>query len=516
MNRRELIEQLSEDVLTYVMHGSLPEEHLAAEIKPDALDDRFYDYEMLIRLHFILDPAVVSFVESLPNRLRSIKTQTRRVSSESKGGLDGRINWTETIKRRHSRNPKDRSLFVCENRSENYDIDENIVLKRLLALVYSTIEECEEYLSRDYEWVTDRWKRSEDLVQTMRDVFERNVHVTRIREPGVYEPTPRMVQRATESRSEIYREASRLLVRYQRTLDGDEASIRDLLDRTAITPDDDETLFELFVLFRYIEAIEELSDERFRLRTIESGSQEVAKLVDEDDEIVIYHDSSARDRGLSFLSDVPEKEPETLSRTEFVEREARVVTDEYFVDRSFRATTGRPDVIVLEVTSGDNTKYLITEVKYSSRPETVHRGIRETLEYLAFLRDDDDFVHEDRDYFGSGWNGVLVVQDMDETETAPLHEQRSIRILQASEVKSKLTDILDRIVWSRRSSPSPSRRPAGSRAFARRPRRPTRPWTASKPSRCPIPTTWPTTSTDTSTPRNAPRNSTSRSSGRTR
>lgn len=445
MNRQALVEQLSEDILTYVMHGSFPDEHLASEIKPDALDERFYEYEMLIRLHFILDPDVISFVESLPSRLRSIKTQTKRVSTESRGGLDGRINWTETIKHRHSRNPTDPSLFVCENRSENYDIDENVVLKRLLALIYSTIDECEEYLSRDYEWVTERWKESDDLIGTMREIFERNVHVTRIREPEAYEPTPRMIQRATESRNKIYQDASRLLRQYHRTLEGDENAIRDLLHRTAITPDDDETLFELFVLFRYIEAIEELSDDRFRLRTIESGSQEVAKLVDENAEIVIYHDNSARDRGLSFLSDVPDKDPDDLSRTEFVEREARLVTDEYFIDRSFRTTTGRPDVIVLEVQSDSNTEYLITEVKYSTRPETIQQGIRETLEYLAFLRDGGDLVHEDQEYFGSGWNGILVVQDMDR-ETASIEEQRSIRILQATELESQLTEVLERII----------------------------------------------------------------------
>ena len=446
MDRAALIEQLSEDVLAYVMHGSFPSEHVAAEIKPDALDERFYEYEMLVRLHFVLDPDVVSFVESLPSRLRNIKTRTKRVPNESRGGIDGRINWTETIKRRHSHTPGDRSLFVCETRSESYDVDENVVLKRLLALIYSTIDECEEYLSRDYEWVTERWKESDDLIETMRRVFERNVHVTRIREPEAYEPTPRMVQRAERSRDGIYRDASRLLRRYRRTLEGDRTAIRELLHRTAITPDDDETLFELFVLFRYIDAIEQLSDEQFRLRTIESGSQEVAKLIDGDTEIVLYHDNSARDRGLSFLSDVPDKEPEDLSRTELVQREARIVTDEYFVDRSFRSTTGRPDVIVLEVQSGSNTEYLITEVKYSTRPETVSQGIRETLEYLTFLRDDGELVHDEKGHFGSGWNGVLVVQDIDEYETASLEEQRSIRILQAAELESKLTEVLGQVI----------------------------------------------------------------------
>jgi hypothetical protein len=446
MNREELIEQLSEDILTYVMHGSFPEEHLAKEIKLEGLDERFYEYGMLIRLHFILDPDVVSFVESLPSRIRNIKTQTKRVSNEARGGLDGQINWAETIKLRHSRNPNDGSLFVCESRSENYDIDENVVLKRLLALIYSTIDECEEYLNRDYEWVTERWQQGDDLVQTMREIFERNVHVARIREPEGYEPTPRMMERAAESRNELYKDASQLLRRYQQTVEGDEAEIRRLLHRTAITPDDDETLFELFVLFRYIETIEELVEDQFRLRTIKSDSQEVANLVNGDVEIAVYHDNSARDRGLSFLSNVPEKEAENLSRTEFVEREARVVTDKYFVDRSFRTTTGRPDVIVLEVQSDSNTEYLITEVKYSTRPETVRQGIRETLEYLAFLRDDGDLVHNEQDYFGSGWNGVLVIQDMDERETASLEDQQSLRILQASELESQLSEVLERIV----------------------------------------------------------------------
>ncbi|WP_197428413.1 hypothetical protein [Halapricum sp. CBA1109] len=48
--------------------------------------------------------------------------------------------------------------------------------------------------------------------------------------------------------------------------------------------------------------------------------------------------------------------------------------------------------------------------------------------------------------FGTGWNGVLVVQDIDGSSTAPLDSQRSIRILQASEVETELETILDRIL----------------------------------------------------------------------
>jgi hypothetical protein len=447
MNRDELVAGLSEDILTYVMHGTFPEQHIASELKPTGLDERFDDYEALVRLHFILKPEVVDFVESLPQRLRSVKTQTESVRETSRGHVSGRISWSATVRKRYSTNPKDRSLFVCDNRSENYDIAENIVLKRLLSVIYRTLEDCERYLRADYEWVTDRWKENLELVETMQRIFERNVHVKRIRDPESYEPTERMLERAEESRSIVYTEAAGLLRSYHEALDADPDAMEDLLEKTAITPDDDETLLELYVLFRYVSAIESLTQESFTLSTIATDSQEVARMVDDETEIVLYHDNSARDRDLSFRSEELGKPRDELSRTEMVQRETHEVLSSYFTDEEFRHVTGRPDVIVLEIHSADRQEYLITEVKNSTRPETIRTGIKETLEYLAFLRDDDEFVfEEDTEYFGSGWNGLLVVQDIDGKETASLDEQRSIRILQASEVEARLQDVLEGVL----------------------------------------------------------------------
>jgi hypothetical protein len=446
MDRKALIESLTSDVLTYVMHGSFPEEYVAEQLKFAGLDERFDDFEMLVRLHFILRPAVVDFVEELPANLRRIKTQTRTVSAVSNGTVDGRIDWDGTIRERYSSNPRNRALFVCENRTENYDIDENIVLKRLLSLVHETLDECREYFEYDYDWVTERWRSNADLVETMRNVVERNVHVRRIRSPEEYEPTQRMLQRASKSRQPIYRSAASLLEQYRTTIRGEPSTIKELLERTTITPDDDETLFELYVLFRYISAIEDLSEEEFTLRTIESGSQEVARMSKDGNDIVLYHDSSARGRDLSFISDIFDKEFESLSRTERIHREAQKIANVYFTEDKFSTATRRPDVIVLKIEHEQQTSYLITEVKCSTRPETIRTGIKETLEYLAFLREDGELVNERPHVFGSGWNGLLVVQDMPETATAELSEQRSIRILEASKLDSTLHTVLERVL----------------------------------------------------------------------
>lgn len=446
MNREELLDRLSQDILAYVMHGEFPEHHFAQEIAPAELDERFHDYEMLVRLHFILRPDVVEFVETLPQHLRSIKTQTATVSNVRRGTVEGRINWAATTRERHSKNPEDHSIFVCDNRTENYDIDENIVLRRLLGMIFETLREAEQYLEQDYAWVNDRWKGESDLVDEMRDIFRRNVHLTRIREPDEYEPTERMLQRAHESRQEVYRDAAELLSRYRETLSGDPGAIRELLDQTAITPDDDETLFELFVLFRYVSVIEGMANDRFTISTIERGSQEVARLESDGRSVVLYHDSAARAEDLEFISDIKDKHVEALSRTEKIKYEKRRLAGQYFPDAEVKYRTGRPDVIVLQITSGDREEYLITEVKYSSGQETVERGIEELLEYLAFLRDDGDLVFEEPDIFGSGWNGLLAIRDVKEQETDGLEDQEPIQILQASELETNLEKILEHTI----------------------------------------------------------------------
>ena len=447
MRRQELVDAVAEDLFTYVMQGSLSERHVAAEIKPNGLDERFEDFETLVDLHFVLRPEVVDFVDALPHRIRNIKTQTKNVQTVSRGEISGRISWDSTVKARSAQAPGDRSLFVCDSRHESYDIDENVVLKQLLSIVYTTLDECEMYLEQEYDWVTDQWEENLELVDRLRKLFERNVHVTRIREPETYEPTDRMIQTAESARNEIYRDAAALLQELRASRRADETALKNLLEETTITPDDEETLFELYVLFEYVKAIEDHQDGETTVATIETDRQEVAKVESEEGtDVVLYHDNAAGDRDLSFVPELSEKPEWELSRAERIQRESRNVVEQYFKDQRMELHTNRPDVIVLEIQHEKDYEYLITEVKYSTSVETVKRGVKETLEYLAFLRQDDRLVFTDDSPFGSGWNGVLVVQDMDGRDTASLDEQSSIRILQAGELETFIPEVLDKVL----------------------------------------------------------------------
>ncbi|AXG08212.1 hypothetical protein DU500_17115 (plasmid) [Haloplanus rubicundus] len=448
MNREAIIDQLSHDIVSYVMAGSFEKHQIAREIKPEDLDERFEDYRLLLNLHFILKDDVVEFVRKLPKRLRSISTETKTVSRTRRGTVDGHINWGATVKKRYSQNPSDSSLFVCDNRSEDYDTPENLVLKRLISIIYETIEQAEEYIKQQYSWAKDTWRGEEELIDELKRIVERNVHVRRIRSPENYEPTERMLIAAENSRKLIYQEAADLLRTHDSLVAGDRRELKALLNNTAITPDDDETLFELYVLFRFVSVLESVRSQQAQFKPIRAGRKEVAAFSG-DPELVLYYDQAGTDRDLSFVTE-EEISERSLSRSEKVQEVAHDISNQYF-DKEFQNYTNRPDVIVLEIRDPDSQtyEYLITEVKNSTRTSTIRTGIKEALEYLAFLRVDEEFVfggdESEEDYFGSGWNGLLVVQDLDR-ETAPLEEQSDseIKILQASELEDGLERVLDR------------------------------------------------------------------------
>jgi|GEM_PF-463712 len=460
MDRKNLLEGLSEDIYTYVMHGVIPESVVTKNIKPEDLDERFENFRLLMDLHFILKEDVVEFVELLSDRLREIKTQTKNRKRTYRGTTEGRIDWQSTLNKRYSENPDDPSLFVCEKRTEHYDIDENIVLKKLLSIIYHTLQDAEEIIKEDYEWLRKSWKDNEDLIDRLKNIFERNVHVIRIKEPSEYEPTDRMVFTALNSRKEVYREAGRLIRVRKRIQKGDEEEIEELLEDTAITPDDDETLFELFVLFKYISAIEDIYEDEFEVYTMKprkgSEKEEVARISGEKD-IILYHNSSAGDEGLSFKDpEIDDEDDEDLSRADIVQKKAYDTTIDYFIDdEGITNYTGRPDVIILEIKDEEEDEYgyLITEVKCSSKRDTIRRGIKETFEYLAFLRLEDENDFEFDDDLGDGWNGVLVIQDLEDEETKDFEEQEDmgIKILQASEIEDGFERILEEVIFPERA-----------------------------------------------------------------
>ncbi|MDZ7687999.1 MAG: hypothetical protein U5J64_04605 [Halobacteriales archaeon] len=389
-----LVEEIVDDFNTYLSKGVRIEE-IAGGADPNLNID---DLEKVLRVHFVLTETeddeedgqigVIDFVRDLRDEVRRIKTTVTKDTEFFENEVRGRIDWQRTLKQRYSSALPGRG-YACSRTRENYNIEENLVLKRLLAVVHETVfEDLKPALENpdEYEWF-EPWVAPEDedkqgISEVVKDVYLDNIYLQRV-DADDTEITDRMVESVKNSRSSLYRNAAELLDRYRRLtardIDADEAA--EILRNTFIRPSEDERLFELYWVFRILG---ECEDARFKLID-EDYEGLVARWEEEEDghEYRLFHDSvgsmifsedaslkDAPDDGY-FRRSVHVNDEFSRLRTALFERDER--------DNSLWG--GRPDILV-ERRDGDGelVELFIGEVKYTRDSGYAAQGLRELLE----------------------------------------------------------------------------------------------------------------------------------------
>ncbi|CQH63730.1 uncharacterized protein HHUB_4169 (plasmid) [Halobacterium hubeiense] len=433
----ELLEAISENFHTYLRKG-VRFDRVIGSAHPELDID---DIEALLRIHFVLtdsrgDPGnvgVIDFMETLEDRIRRMKTTTTRESTELRGEIRGHIDWQQTTKRRARSGRLEEPIFVCNQPEENYDIDENLVLKRLLGVIYEIVfEDLEPVIENpsEYEWI-DTWTKAdadgarhdtESALSLLRRIYERNIYLQQIDVDDV-ELTHRTIESVKQSRSEFYREAADLLDQFRQLmnqqLDSEEA--RSILDNTIISPEKTEVLFELYWIFRILQAYENV--EYQVLSDWSESPSTIATWESDDARFVLSHDSTGE--GLAF-NETPDGE--TIEQDGYLYR-MNAVLDQYqdlsqpLLGRNAQNSLwgGQPD-IVLEKYSSDETgerkldQVFVGEVKYSRDMDYIATGLRELLEYMAFVRSESgDYVEETEDVLNSvSVKGLLFVDSLNQ------------------------------------------------------------------------------------------------------
>ena len=462
MELNKIRHEVSELAFGYVMAGSLSENWLGDQVAPDNIPDRFREYDRLVDLHFALDDEVTAFVQNIRSHLRQIKTETRRDRSPSRGAISGKIDWPATFQERYNRAPGDSSLFVTEERTKAYDIAENIVLKHLLAVVYQTVDEMEEY---DYDWVDDRWNTGDrNEIEDFKRIYNRNIHLDRISTPEPPFPTDRMIQASKNARSEFYRVAADLVEWRHRLLEGSQSALQTLLNSNIIEPSPDR-IFELLVVLRLLEALDERMGEFGRVEPIEGGGDALAQIGDPP--VFLYHNSSASHHNLRFPSmPAPDKdtlraytyqnnpvEKEWLRRSQAVAHWAEEIETQLW-DSESDDRTRRPDAVLFRPAPPSSDRFaseiLIVEVKESSRKKRVNEGIDQLLRYMAFATKTDNgssFLFPEtpsEDAFGAHVHGLLVTQDLS-VDVDVSGSDTPLQIVEISNLESQLTNILSEV-----------------------------------------------------------------------
>lgn len=393
----KLLQEIADKFTQFLQAGNISSfsQKIDAEINIENI-------EKLLRIHFILteeddehDIGVVNFIKNLPQSIQSLKTTTSKKATLFKGQIKGKIDWMKTVQARNNRNPNDSSIFICNQREKNYDIPENLVLKKLLQIIHGIVfEDIKFAIDNDYQWLQN-WVDDKLLKDVLNRIFLKNVYLRRI-DLTENRVTRRMVSDTLKSRNKLYRDAAKLLRKYQKLMDYDfeRQEARELLNNTFIQPDKMDVLFELYWC---IKIINQFDDPQFQL--IEPGENIVANWKYNGRQYTLYHDSVGNFEFSEKLDELYEKVSE---QSNFISREIKVVKElrELADMGSNSLWGGRPDIVLEE--QDENGKYvsvLIGEIKYTDRESYAIQGLRELLEYIALVKKNEEYWIKGKNLF---------------------------------------------------------------------------------------------------------------------
>ncbi len=409
-----LLDEVGSYLITFLKHGNISSftKKIDEELNID-------DMEKLLRIHFVLRNDVIEFIEHVPQWIRRIKTTTIQENERQHGKIRGKIDWQKTIKQRCSENFADPTLFSVNRRERNYGISENIVLKELLSIIHNIVfQDLKPAIQYDHPWLKE-WT-TENLTDIVKSVYLKNIYIRRIRQQGHKDVTQRMISNARKSRTQLYRTAAALLSDYQKLMNFDinPDEAEQLLQNTFIKPEKIEVLFELYWTFQVIRAMTE-DDKSIRFHLIEGDHNIVAEWEDSEFLYRIYHDSTGTFSFYEHWADIelPEKDG-------YLKREGKVIQNWQTqckkmldMEKSDTLWGGRPDILV-EKCEKDNQKLcqvFIGEVKYTRSKNYAAQGLKELLEYMALIRQNNRYFERnpDRIFVSDKIKGWLFVDTME-------------------------------------------------------------------------------------------------------
>ncbi|WP_121615364.1 hypothetical protein [Virgibacillus halodenitrificans] len=377
----QLLEEISEFLIIYLKSGKVG---LNSFVKKTDL--HISQMDQLLKIHFMLKPEVIAFVQDLPRFIRRFKTSTSVNQNVYHGQVKGQINWHRTLNEPARISTRDKTIFSVNERNREYAIKENLVLLETIQTLHKILfKDIDSGHFEKYEWFRE-WSR---LKQSLHNVFTKNVYLSKV---GSSEGkvTKRMIIDTLKQRNPLYNKAASILQEYRRIMDGDvnQTEIEQLLRETFVYPEEEDVLFELYWVVKLIK--ENSTDSELEL--MDGRNNLVAAW--EDDTLVyhIYHDSAGSSQ-IHFRTSTEEVRkhghPFLDRKLDSVEQSTNLAKELF--GRGFDTSTywsGRPDILVevYDKASSELKKLVIGEVKHTTRVEYAITGLRELVDYMKLVR----------------------------------------------------------------------------------------------------------------------------------
>lgn len=374
MTKEEIIKFIEKELIIYLKGGKL-------SINPylKDLNLNIDNLEKLLKIHFLLDEEVLSYIKSLKINIRRLNTSINKEEILTKGNIRGNILWHKSIIKRYSINQKDYSIFICKENFKNHISKENLVLNELLKILYEIVNETSDLIYDNYN--LDK----EDLLKNI-NVYKKNIYLSKIEEKYI---TDKMINSVINSRNKFYSQSAKLLKIYKKIINLDEDEVENLFKRTFIDILNDWTLFELYWIVRIIKE----NTKNAKLYILDDKNTKVAEWGDNENIYTIYHNSTGSNE-ISFkvdLEEICDIENIVINKRREIINETNNIAKKIFPnirERYSKVFNGRPDILI-EIRNINNkklNKVVIGEVKYTKDTNNIIQGIKELLEYIKFIK----------------------------------------------------------------------------------------------------------------------------------
>jgi hypothetical protein len=171
------------------------------------------NFATALKIRFLLDKDVSAYLQRLETMLRRVRTEVSRERDAVKGQVRGRIDWRLTFQQWAQSGLRERDTYIVSKPIKNYNIPENLVLKKTIATLKNLIddEEVRKEIDRDYSW-SQMLKNSRRCLH----FILRNVYFLRIKDEKQIRISPRMKSIVRSSRKALYRDSCRIYEQYEK------------------------------------------------------------------------------------------------------------------------------------------------------------------------------------------------------------------------------------------------------------------------------------------------------------
>lgn len=374
-NRTEVISLLRRDIWRYITQASIHEEDLllwaASLLQMPSSEVRY-----LAQLQFILSDAVADLLRQMPTLIRRLTTTTAADVEISRDRVRGAIRWSETYGYRAATGSS--HVFVTAPTQRVFDTAENHVLAFALFAIAD--------FGKRTGWHKGTVTGPAAAVRTRVAEATRWLQARQLIDLPKHPPAATTLTRVRTGRARLrYQAALDVVDLYQRYIAKlDRHSIRDAVERHALLASRDSVLLELYCAFDVIRTLRRLGWHTpppglIRPPIIFRGTQGLARAE------------------LSYQSTPAALSAGSLYRKVQTEHE-------------FSAVGGLIPDLVLRITTGDDTRWLLIEVKGGSKRSLADSARLATKDLFAYRRAFAATLDQQTAPFGLGyaWGARLL------------------------------------------------------------------------------------------------------------